>query len=707
MATIENFILRFKVEGKQAVDGVKNSINGLKADLDNFAQVGGPLSNTIGSITGKLGPLGAAATAGAAAFVVLGMKAINLADEIQDMADATGIGAGQLLNLKQSIVEAGGKADSFATVASKLSVAVGEAMGGNEKYQKSFKDLGVFVTDASGKVRDSGDILQDVVGKLAAIEDPSVRAAKAVEILGKEAAKIDWSKVSAGKDAIKDEQIAQLAAYRGEMDKLANTIQTKLITVFGELATAVNKGGLVEGLAAAVEQMGYLVSYIPGLGKMRDLVDKARMERIGGANGGGRGGQGGPTAEELRKYQESQAGTPAAGGYGGMSESKLKALEESRLRIQKSGLEVRKQNELATANDIQKIEIAAQYEAQSARAEILAKGKELGLNFANEAAAKEAEIYAKRDTDIANARRQLNAKIAQEEMAQAETFAKEMAAYYQQVDQARLAAFDQADGIRKQTEELQGRFDLQQKSVDLSSLEQDRVTKLFDLEQQRKATLEAISKIKDLPYDERIAREKQINAEYEKRIGLINQEAETRAKREQDFGAGIRESMKRYEESLTPLKRGEQMANSVFSNMDNALRGFVDTGKFNFKDFANSVIRDLILIELRASTVSLFKSVFGGLGTALGFRANGGPVSSGQPYVVGERGAELFVPNTGGTIVSNAQLAGGGGMLGTSNVIYNINAVDASSFKQLIARDPGFIYAVTEQGRKAVPSTRR
>jgi hypothetical protein len=38
-----------------------------------------------------------------------------------------------------------------------------------------------------------------------------------------------------------------------------------------------------------------------------------------------------------------------------------------------------------------------------------------------------------------------------------------------------------------------------------------------------------------------------------------------------------------------------------------------------------------------------------------GFRANGGPVSSGFPYIVGERGPELFMPNTSGKIIPNNQ----------------------------------------------------
>lgn len=53
-----------------------------------------------------------------------------------------------------------------------------------------------------------------------------------------------------------------------------------------------------------------------------------------------------------------------------------------------------------------------------------------------------------------------------------------------------------------------------------------------------------------------------------------------------------------------------------------------------------------------------------------GARANGGPVASGQTYLVGERGPELFTPNTSGAIIPNHALGGpaqGGGV--TVNLI--------------------------------------
>lgn len=48
-----------------------------------------------------------------------------------------------------------------------------------------------------------------------------------------------------------------------------------------------------------------------------------------------------------------------------------------------------------------------------------------------------------------------------------------------------------------------------------------------------------------------------------------------------------------------------------------------------------------------------------------GMRAEGGPVSAGKPYVVGERGPELFVPGASGTIVPN-------GAAGNTNITVNV-----------------------------------
>jgi hypothetical protein len=52
--------------------------------------------------------------------------------------------------------------------------------------------------------------------------------------------------------------------------------------------------------------------------------------------------------------------------------------------------------------------------------------------------------------------------------------------------------------------------------------------------------------------------------------------------------------------------------------------------------------------------------------------ATGGLTSENKPYIVGERGPELFVPSSNGRIIPNNKLSGGGG-----NIFINVNgAID-------------------------------
>ena len=100
------------------------------------------------------------------------------------------------------------------------------------------------------------------------------------------------------------------------------------------------------------------------------------------------------------------------------------------------------------------------------------------------------------------------------------------------------------------------------------------------------------------------------------------------------------------------------------------------------------------------SSVSGSGSLFSTARSFLGF-AKGGAVAKGQPVVVGERGAEVFVPNQTGQITQAARGTGGG----MTTVNFNINTLDASGFDDLLVRNRGTITqiinnAVNERGSK-------
>ena len=87
-------------------------------------------------------------------------------------------------------------------------------------------------------------------------------------------------------------------------------------------------------------------------------------------------------------------------------------------------------------------------------------------------------------------------------------------------------------------------------------------------------------------------------------------------------------------------------------------------------------IQSLISLVANNPVVS---GISGAISSAFGgFRAEGGSVSAGKSYVVGERGAEMFVPSSNGTIVPNGGMGGS-----TFNITVN-GAIDAEGTARTI-----------------------
>lgn len=67
------------------------------------------------------------------------------------------------------------------------------------------------------------------------------------------------------------------------------------------------------------------------------------------------------------------------------------------------------------------------------------------------------------------------------------------------------------------------------------------------------------------------------------------------------------------------------------------------------------------------------------LGSFLPF-AEGGNINSGQPAIVGERGREMFIPSTNGTIVPNHEMGG----MGATNINFTVQATDVKGVQELL-----------------------
>lgn len=105
----------------------------------------------------------------------------------------------------------------------------------------------------------------------------------------------------------------------------------------------------------------------------------------------------------------------------------------------------------------------------------------------------------------------------------------------------------------------------------------------------------------------------------------------------------------------------------------------------SFKDFAKDIVSQIITIFLQMGVVNeLINSAFGLTGTSSALptlrpaKAGGGTVQAGQAVTVGERGAEIFVPNSGGKILNNMNsqnTMGGGGTVINQSINFAVGIV--------------------------------
>ena len=177
------------------------------------------------------------------------------------------------------------------------------------------------------------------------------------------------------------------------------------------------------------------------------------------------------------------------------------------------------------------------------------------------------------------------------------------------------------------------------------------------------------------------------------------------------------------------LKRLQDMNQSVFNNMGNAIDNFVRTGKLSFKSLAQSIIQDLLSIALKAQMMQMFRgfSFFGPSASAsgtnyslttgqniggLGLKASaaGGPLGSGEASIVGENGPELFIPRNAGTIVpNNGDLSGiqtGPQVVYNGPYIQNMSAIDTQSATQFLVQNKSAVYAANLSATRSLPTSR-
>jgi hypothetical protein len=119
----------------------------------------------------------------AARAVVQGFSdALNLGGRLSELSTRTGETAGKLLVLETAFKNSGLEASAVGQVINKLQNFMQDATNGGEKQTKVMRDLGISFADLAGKT--PSNQMQVFAEKIAAISDPTQRAATASEVFG-------------------------------------------------------------------------------------------------------------------------------------------------------------------------------------------------------------------------------------------------------------------------------------------------------------------------------------------------------------------------------------------------------------------------------------------------------------------------------------------------------------------------------------------
>ena len=632
------------------------------------------------------------------ALVAASVAALKYADDVVDLAKANDVAVSSVIKLRNALQDNGGQADNAAKMLSSFVGFVDKAADGSFEAQKTMSRLGVSFKDLGTL---SIDELQNKVSvALQNIEDPITRNALAMEVFGKSAKGVDF------------------VGFADGLTK-ANTLANEQAKAFEDAAEVV---GIFEKHSRELAVM--LVSELgpPLLATIEYFNTLSSSSNTFGA------------AFKVVFQTVAVLATDLMFIFKGISAEVDHTIASTKILFTEGPKAARAENERHEQRNIERRLELDRLQAQimgdpgtaTRRSDFVTtpgkggplRNTKLGVDTEAARAAAQAAAKAKADADAAARLK----KIADDAEAREATRLRELDLQVGKMrnEQVGLNTKTNQQLTERQTLEALSLdrqrtiFNYEQQTRLLREKDKQLAIDIFNIRAQEADKIRAIQQETNLleaAREERIANQ---NALAEKAIELARER--NRVMREMQEGDSAKGFGKRAEEFFafapTAMENGAQMFDSVLGNMTGALDNFVNTGKLSFKDLTRSIIQDMIRIQLRAQMISLFSGMFskfsgGGFGTGNafgnqdlgGFLAEGGSANANTAYIVGERGPELFVPRSSGTVIPNNQI---NNMMGaTTNVTNNyINAIDTKSFEDRLLGSSNAIWAANQYANK-------
>jgi lambda family phage tail tape measure protein len=635
----------------------KDFVKGVDAAQQKSKEFKKQLKETQQTVEG----MKAAFAATSAAFIAFAAAAMHAADEIADLADANDTTIAKVLELKHALISSGGDANKVGQFYSSFTNAIDGAAQGSDKLRDSFAAVGVSIKDIA--TLSQQELQNKTLVGLSKIDDQVRRNALGFELFGKAAKGVNFAAMAdnashaAGSFEQQEKAIRAAADAAQKIQLFFNDMAIAALMAIKPVSDLINKipsESRIEAMTKAFQVLGVAIGVAFGVTAVKGVMQLAAALRV---------------LTVTNPWLLGLAAAGSVGAYFGLD--KLFGGKPEDLKPDEGG----KDSKGSANRNIemsQRDKIIEKYNAQIKIVKDLADQKKWAAEW-----------------DYNNTKRQIELE--------KERFTLTTNEYERKRLINQLAEKD-ADLYKSRLEEMQAA----KRDLELAPAEEQRqARKLYDVK---------IQAIEDV-YN---TQQKYLDLENEARIRNFDAEVQ----RQNSWAAGWDQAFKRYTETSERASlRGEAAFNSVMSNMETALRTFVETGKLSFKDFTGSIIKDLLYMEMRAQAAMFFRSIWGGLKQTFGIKnpatdlqgfASGGYVD--RPAIVGENGAELFIPRTPGTIIPNGSwqqmMGGGGGLTVNGNYIANMSAIDTQSATQFLASNKQTIWAAYQSANRMVPISR-
>ncbi len=571
------------------------------------------------------------AIAGVAAFDAVLGKLRGTVDQmgaLDDAAQRTGASVESLSSLLNTLAPTGVTLETITDAAGKLARAMNGADDETKGAGEAFKVLGVSTRDASGNLRAVDDVLVDVAKALARYEDGTNKTAIAQTIFGKTGAALlpmlrdlaEFQRVGASVTTEQAKAAADLAdawgALRVAGDRVVQETLGPVIVKLAELAKTfgeARKAGL--GFFDSLQSAAGVDSLLP-------RAIEAQKKAI----------------DDLRKSREAEA--RLRGRNAGLQDDGALAAIDADIARRQKVLDVLQGR--ANVLDRSRLQGEAGGDPELAR---LLRGQTLGLGQAPALTGGGAAAGAgKGIKEARDAYADLDALVRQADIddtlkREAEA-AKQLSQQLERAADAALRRLSETDRAEQDADKaLQSEID---RVLDLTD-----ATRALYRERDRLADLEAGG----LSPEAANARRAQLNSQID---GILQGDIPRAASEASDAARQL---------GLT--------FTSAFEDAIVGGRKFSDVLKGLQSDILRLVVRNAVTEPLANLLSGGISSLFGGA------RASGGPVSAGMAYLVGERGPELIVPRSAGTVVP----AGGFGG------VTIINHIDSRADRSAIAAD--------------------